>query len=174
MDGFFSTYMLQDDRGEKYLYSLRLRFNSSLLTKILYRLPEVSQRYEVLSIRDKYGKTVLHYIAEKEILDSLKSQEFCIQLLSTLDNKGQTPLFTLRWPSDLKSALESVTVEQRLTLINMRDNEGQTATEYHHRRISEKEDEFWRSLAKATLAVIEYYRREARIQIVMSTYDDDG
>ena len=41
-----------DDRGEKYLYALLLHpiFRSSLLTKILYRLPEVSHRYEVLGL----------------------------------------------------------------------------------------------------------------------------
>ena len=116
---------------------------------------------------------MLHHRAEKEILDSLKSQELCYQLLSSQDNKGQTPLFTLA-PSDLKSALDSVTVKQRLTLINMRDNEGQTAAEYHHRRINDEQSDRWRSEARATLAVIEYYRREARIQIVMSTHDDDG
>ena len=174
-DQILQFLQLQDDEGEKYLYSLRLHctFRLSLLSKILYRLPEVSQRYEVLSIRDESGRTVLHHRAEKEILDSLESQELCFQLLSTQDNKGQIPLFTLL-PSDLKSALDSVTVEQRLTLINMRDNEGQTAAEYHHRRISEEQIEFRRSLARARLAVIEYYRREARIQIVMSTHDDDG
>ena len=165
-----------DDRGEKYLYSLQLLtiWGASLqLTKILYRLPEVSQRYEVLSIRDESGQTVLHRTAKKEILDSLDSQELCFQLLSTQDTIGQTPLFTLGWPSDLKPALDSVTVEQRLTLINMRDNEGQTAAEYHHRQISEEQDEFMRSAARARLSVIEYYRREARIQIVLSTHDDD-
>ena len=94
-------------------------------------------------------------------------------MLFRSDNKGQTPLFTLA-PSDLKSALDSVTVKQRLTLINMRDNEGQTAAEYHHRRINEEQIEFRRRAARARLAVIEYYRREARIQIVMSTHDDDG
>ena len=173
-DQILQYLQLEDDEGEKYLYSLELHFDSSLLTKILYRLPEVSQRYEVLSIRDKYHEwTVLQHRAEKKILNSVESQELCFQLLSTQDNKGQTPLFTL-WPSDLKSALDSVTVEQRLTLINMRDNEGQTAAEYHHRQISEEQDKFWRDTARARLAVIEYYRREARIQIVMSTHDDDG
>ena len=172
-DQILQFLQLQDDEGKKYLFSLQLHFNSSLLTKILYRLPEVSQRYEVLSIRDESGRNVLHYRAEKGILDSLASQELCFQLLSTQDNKGQSPLFTLI-PSDLKSALDSVTVEQRLTLINMRDNEGQTAAEYHHKQISEQQDELIRSFARARLAVIEYYRREARIQIVMSTHDDDG
>ena len=174
-DQILQFLQLQDDRGQKYLYSLKLHstFRSSVLTKILYRLPEVSQRYEVLSIRDMSGHNVLHYRAEKEILESLESQELCFQLLSTQDDKGQTPLFTLP-SSDLKSALDSVTVEQRLTLINMRDNEGQTAAEYHHRRISEEHIESFRSLARDTLAVIEYYRREARIQIVMSTHDHDS
>ena len=116
---------------------------------------------------------MLHHRAEKEILDSLKSQELCYQLLSSQDNKGQTPLFTLA-PSDLKSALDSVTVKQRLTLIYMRDNEGQTAAEYHHRRMNEEQIEFRRRAAKARRAVIEHNRREARIQIVMSTHDDDG
>ena len=165
-DQILQFLQLQDDRGQRYLHSLR--FASSILDKILYRLPEVSQRNEVLSIRDPYGRTVLHHNAKKEILDSLESQELCFQLLSTQDNKGKTPLFTIWRPSDLKSALDSVTVEQRLTLINIRDNEGQTATEYHHRRIS------GRSEAKTRRPVIEYYRREARIQIVMSTHDDDG
>ena len=175
-DQILQFLQLQDDRGEKYLYSLWLHLGSlSLqLSKILYRLPEVSQRYEVLSIRDESGQTVLHRTAKKEILDSLESQELCFQLLSTQDNKGQTAMFTLWSLSDLKSALDSVTVEQRLTLINMRDNEGQTAAEYHHRRINDEQSDRWRSEARATLAVIEYYRREARIQIVMSTHDDDG
>ena len=170
---------LQDD-GEKYLYSQG--FPSSLprspllllsLSMILHRLPEVSQRYELLSIRDWFGRTKLHYRAEKEILESLESQELCFQLLSTQDNKGQTPLFTII-PSGLKRALDSVTVEQRLTLINMRDNEGQTAAEYYHRQISEQQSEYMRSFPETRLAVIEYCRREARIQIVMSTHDDDG
>ena len=116
---------------------------------------------------------MLHHIAKKDILDSLESQGLRFQLLSTHDNKGLTPLFTLL-PSDLKSALASVTVEQRLTLINVRDNEGQTVADYHHRRISEEQNDMWRSLARARLAVIEYCRREARIQIAMSTHDDDG
>ena len=97
----------------------------------------------------------------------------CFRLLSTQDNKGRTPLFRLG-RSDLKSALDSVTVEQRLTLINMRDNEGQTAAEYHHTQISEEQIAHWRSAARANLSIIEHYRREARIQIVMSAHDDDG
>ena len=166
---------LQDDEGEKYLYSLQLHtvFRLSQLSKILYRLPEVSQRYEVLSIRDEYGRTVVHCRAEKEILDSLDSQELRFWLLSTQDNEGRTPLFGLG-RTDLKSALDSVTVEQRLTLINMRDSEVQTAAEYHHKQISEGQYEFMRILPEARLAVLEYYIREARIQIVMSTHDDDG
>ena len=117
---------------------------------------------------------MLHHRAEEEIIESLESQEFCFQLLSTQDNKGRTPLFTLTWRSYVKSALASVTVDQRLTLMNMRDNEGQTAAQYHHKQISEEQDEFFRDAVRATLAVIEYYRKEARIQIVMSTYDNDG
>ena len=78
---------LQDDEGEKYLYSLQLHcIIRSILKTILYRLPEASQRYEVLSIRDMSGRNVLHHRAGKEILDSLKSQELCFQLLSTQDN----------------------------------------------------------------------------------------
>ena len=176
-DQIIQFLQLQDDEGEKYLYSLQLHTNSrsSLeLRMILYRLPEVSQRYEVLSIRDKSGRNVLHYRSEKEILDSLESQELCFQLLSTQDDKGQTAMFTLWSLSDLKSALDSVTVEQRLTLINMRDNEGQTAAEYHHTLISEEQIAHWRSAARANLSIIEHYRRESRIQIVMSTHDDDG
>ena len=175
-DQILQFLQMEDDEGEKYLYSLRLHMpplRSSLLDKILYRLPEVSQRYEVLSIRDMSGHNVLHYRADKEILHSLESQDLCFQLLSTQDNKGQTPLFTLL-RSDLETALDSVTVEQRLTLINIRDNEGQTAAEYLVRQISEEQSDMWRSLARVRLAVIEYYRREARIQIVMSTHDDDG
>ena len=133
----------------------------------------ISQRFEVLSIRDKSGRTVLHHSVEKEIIVSLDSRELCFQLLSTQDNRGQTPLFTL-WSTQLTPALASVTVEQRLTLINMRDNEGQTAAEYYHRQISEEQHEYRTTLARAKLTVIEYYRREARIQIVMSTHDDDG
>ena len=152
-DQIIQFLQIEDDRGQKYLYSLGLHYNfrtSLQLIKILYRLPEVSHRYEVLSIRNMSGRNVLHYRAEKEILDSLESQDLCFQLLSTQDNKGQTPLFTLLI-SGLKSALYSLTVEQRLTLINMRDNEGQTAAEYHHRQISEEQSDMWRSLARAKL-----------------------
>ena len=174
-DRILQFLQLEDHEGEKYLYSLwvHFTFSSSLLDKSLYRLPEVSQIYEVLGIRNMSGQTLLHHIAEKMILDALESQELCFQLLSSQDNKGQTPLFTLP-SSDLKSALDSVTVEQRLTLINMRDNEGQTAAEYHHRWISEEQQEVFRRAPRAKLAVMEYYRRVARIQIVMSTQDDDG
>ena len=173
-DQILQFLQLENDEGEKYLYSLELhdQWRSLQLSIILCRLPEVSQRYEVLSIRDDSGRTVLHHTAEKEILDSLESQELCFQLLSTQDYKGRTPLFTLL-PSDLKRALDSVTVEQRLTLINMRDNDGQTAAEYHHRQISEVQNWLLKSASKDNLAVIEYCRREARIQIVMSTHDDD-
>ena len=78
------------------------------------------------------------------------------------------------WPVDLKASLDSVTIEQRLTLINIRDNEGQTTAEYLVRQISEQQHEMLISVARSRLAIIEYYRREARIQIVMSTHDDDG
>ena len=171
-DQILQYLQLQDDGGEKYLYSAEIHYKlrCTVLRMILYRLPEVSQRYEVLSIRNNSGCIVLHYNTEKEIIDSLESQELCFQLISTQDNKGQTPLFTLSRHSELKSALDAVSVEQRLTLINMRDNDGQTADEFHHRQISEQQFDFWR----AGLSVIEYYRGEARIQIVRSTHDDDG
>ena len=172
-DQILQFLQLQDDRGEKYLYSVMLHsiLSLSILSKILYRLPEVSQRYELLSIRDESGCNVLHHKAQREIPQALDSPDLCFRLHSTQDNKGRTPLFTLSSP---KAALESVTVERRLTLINMRDNEGQTAAEYHHRQISEGQHEYQITLARARLTVIEYYRREARIQIVMSTHDDDG
>ena len=40
-DQILQFLQLQDDRGEKYLYSLMLHFASSILSVILYRLPEV-------------------------------------------------------------------------------------------------------------------------------------
>ena len=125
---------LKDKEGEKYLYSLDLHNcgrQRRLLCEMLNILPEVSQRYEVLSrpISDKSGRTVLHYTAEQAAIDSLQSQELSYQLLSIRDNNGQTPLFTLR-VFQLMVALNLVTAEQYLNLLSIRDNEGQTAAEY--------------------------------------------